>query len=371
LSRAELVELMKHSPPTAVAEVVQREGISFEPSEEVLEDLRKAGADVDVIAAARVSWHPECPVPLSEKDTQALAEHMPSEKFVDMVQRCGVGFQPTDGYLQGLRSSGARDELIEAVRIAAAKPFSRDQLLLVLASGEDAGQVGKGVQERGIDFDPTEEDLGKLRSARASEPLLEAIRDAKRVKQPVNQVPNAPEAKPPSPTGTSVAGATMWARVVCPPSLSGIPVFGTRNDMNATVGDLDCNGTVRILEKDSGRIGIDKIFFAGLIEGFVPSPYLDSSTPPRVTPPVPTYQPQPPYTPQARQAKIGGTVVLMIKIDEQGNVTEASETSKPLGEGLDEKAIEAVKKWKFKPATRYGVPVTVRATVEFTFRLFK
>jgi TonB family protein len=43
---------------------------------------------------------------------------------------------------------------------------------------------------------------------------------------------------------------------------------------------------------------------------------------------------------------------------------------KPLGLGLDEKAIEAVHTWKFKPASRNGSPVAVRMSVEVSFRLF-
>ena len=41
-----------------------------------------------------------------------------------------------------------------------------------------------------------------------------------------------------------------------------------------------------------------------------------------------------------------------------------------LGLGLDEKAIEAVKRWKFKPATNNGTPVTAKATIEMNFRLW-
>jgi TonB family protein len=43
--------------------------------------------------------------------------------------------------------------------------------------------------------------------------------------------------------------------------------------------------------------------------------------------------------------------------------------SQPLGYGLDEEAIKAVKKWKFNPANVSGQPVTVRISVNVAFRL--
>jgi TonB family protein len=98
---------------------------------------------------------------------------------------------------------------------------------------------------------------------------------------------------------------------------------------------------------------------------------LSGSIPPeKVTAPIATYKPEPGYTPQARHDKIEGTVVLWIVVDVQGNVTDAREVSKPLGDGLDEKAIGSVKTWKFKPATRNGVPVPVRVVIKIEFRLF-
>lgn len=88
-----------------------------------------------------------------------------------------------------------------------------------------------------------------------------------------------------------------------------------------------------------------------------------------VSAPIPIYKPEPAYSEEARKAKYQGTVVLWIVVDAQGNVADCR-VVKPLGLGLDEKALEGVKVWKFKPAMRNGTPVPVRVMVEVSFRLF-
>jgi len=55
-------------------------------------------------------------------------------------------------------------------------------------------------------------------------------------------------------------------------------------------------------------------------------------------------------------------------VDEKGNPRELK-VIRPLGLGLDQKAIEAVEKWKFKPGMKDGKPVAVQATIEVNFRL--
>lgn len=77
---------------------------------------------------------------------------------------------------------------------------------------------------------------------------------------------------------------------------------------------------------------------------------------------------EPEYSEEARKAKYQGTVLLSIEVDASGRATNVH-VVRSLGLGLDEKAIEAVKKWKFKPGYRNGVPVTVIATIEVNFRL--
>jgi protein TonB len=88
-----------------------------------------------------------------------------------------------------------------------------------------------------------------------------------------------------------------------------------------------------------------------------------------VSAPVPIYKPEPAYSEEARKAKYQGTVVLWIVVDALGNVTDCK-VVKPLGLGLDEKAVETVRTWKFKAAQRNGTAVPVRVMVEVSFRLF-
>jgi TonB family protein len=76
----------------------------------------------------------------------------------------------------------------------------------------------------------------------------------------------------------------------------------------------------------------------------------------------------PEYSEEARKAKYSGTVMLAVVVDVEGHARDIH-VVKSLGMGLDEKAIEAVEKWKFKPGMKGGTAVNVRATIEVNFRL--
>lgn len=87
-----------------------------------------------------------------------------------------------------------------------------------------------------------------------------------------------------------------------------------------------------------------------------------------VTAPSVLYKIDPAYTDEARFAKYAGTVVLTIEIFPDGTAQNIR-VVKGLGLGLDEKAVEAINQWRFKPGTKDGVPVTVMANIEVNFRL--
>jgi TonB family protein len=81
------------------------------------------------------------------------------------------------------------------------------------------------------------------------------------------------------------------------------------------------------------------------------------------------FAPDPDYSEEARKAKLSGTVVLSLVISAEG-VPEDIKVVGPLGDGLDEKAVETIKTWKFQPAMKYGKPVALPAVIEVQFHLY-
>ena len=75
------------------------------------------------------------------------------------------------------------------------------------------------------------------------------------------------------------------------------------------------------------------------------------------------------YTREARANGIQGTVLVEVSVDEAGKPVDVSVVS-PIGFGLDQRAMDAVRQWTFQPGTRNGAPVRSVATVEVKFRIF-
>ena len=76
------------------------------------------------------------------------------------------------------------------------------------------------------------------------------------------------------------------------------------------------------------------------------------------------------FSDEARRAKYQGVCIVSIIVDTHGN-PQNPRVVRPLGMGLDEKALEAVMKYKFKPAMKDGkTPVPVMVNVEINFRLY-
>lgn len=88
-----------------------------------------------------------------------------------------------------------------------------------------------------------------------------------------------------------------------------------------------------------------------------------------VSPPRKIYSPEPEFSDEARKAKYQGICVLSMIVELDGRPSNIRVVSS-LGMGLDEKAIEAVRTWKFEPATKDGHPVRVPVQIEVDFHLY-
>jgi protein TonB len=88
-----------------------------------------------------------------------------------------------------------------------------------------------------------------------------------------------------------------------------------------------------------------------------------------VSAPVLIFSVEPEFSEEARKAKTAGNVLVRLYVDEKGNPTNVR-VIRGIGMGLDEKAVEAVKGYRFKPALENGKPVTVEVNVEVTFHIF-
>jgi protein TonB len=81
------------------------------------------------------------------------------------------------------------------------------------------------------------------------------------------------------------------------------------------------------------------------------------------------YHPEPEFSEEARKSKVSGNVLVYLQVDELGRPTHVR-VLRGLGMGLDEKAIEAVRQYKFRPAMEDGHPVAVEMNVEVNFQIY-
>jgi TonB family protein len=95
----------------------------------------------------------------------------------------------------------------------------------------------------------------------------------------------------------------------------------------------------------------------------------DSDIPGCIAAPHATYSPDPKYPKKERKARHQGTVILDLVIDADGSPRDIK-VSRPLSPEFDEAAIDAMKKWKFSPASKDGQPLATQIKVEVSFHLY-
>ena len=100
---------------------------------------------------------------------------------------------------------------------------------------------------------------------------------------------------------------------------------------------------------------------------------VDSDTPLHVggtvVPPTALYRVDPEFSEQARREKFSGTVRVYLWVEKDGTPSHVR-VAKGVGHGLDEKALEAVKQYQFKPATLNGEPVRVDLYIDISFEIY-
>jgi protein TonB len=88
-----------------------------------------------------------------------------------------------------------------------------------------------------------------------------------------------------------------------------------------------------------------------------------------VSAPTVLFAPEPEFSEEARKAKVAGNVLVYLQVDQTGHPIHVR-VLRGIGMGLDEKAMEAVRQYKFKPAMENGKPVIVEMNVEVNFQIF-
>jgi periplasmic protein TonB len=87
---------------------------------------------------------------------------------------------------------------------------------------------------------------------------------------------------------------------------------------------------------------------------------------PKTEPPVPVRTVKPEYPLQQRRDGVSGVVTITCTVDEQGNVIDP-EVVKSSHEAFEKPALEALMKWKFKPARQGGAAVAMKVSIPIRF----
>jgi len=132
------------------AKLIEQRGIDFAPSEDFYQTLKAAGASEAFLNALRAAQPPEpasAKKPLNQVQVFALlAGGVPSHRVTMLVQERGIDFEPTDDYLQEVRLAGGEDELIGALKGAkVTKPVAVGQAVQA-RQAEVRQRVARGAQ---------------------------------------------------------------------------------------------------------------------------------------------------------------------------------------------------------------------------------
>lgn len=195
------------------------------------------------------------------------------------------------------------------------------------------------------------------------------------VNAPVEKVQTGGFGDPNGLKGTGKQGAKLYAAAMGSFDMPAGPGQGNGSGgakgIKGTVASADFGSGVATGGKGDGRSNGQGVATGGFGSEQVlhQGPKIaQADTGPATTPVEITYKPNPIYTQEARDMKLEGEVLLEVSFSATGTL-HVNKVVRGLGHGLDEAAIAAANKIRFKPALRYGQPVDSTAVVHVTFQM--
>ena len=195
------------------------------------------------------------------------------------------------------------------------------------------------------------------------------------VNAPIQKVQTGGFGDPNGLPGTGKPGAKLYSAALGSFDMPAGPGQGNGSGgakgVKGTVASADFGNGVATAGKGDGRSNGQGISTGGFGSEQVvhQGPKIaPAETGPATTPVEITFKPNPVYTDEARSMKLEGEVLLEVTFYANGTLN-VNRVVRGLGHGLDEAAVSAAKKIRFKPALRYSQPVDSTAVVHVTFQL--
>jgi len=163
--------------------LIAQRGIDFTPTQDFLRSLKSSGAKETFLKALVANK------PISQEQVNHMVRAgLGEESGARMITQRGIDFAPSEDYLQSLKSSGAKEAFLKAVREK--MPINQVQIFAQLAAESPSQLVTTLVKDRGIDFAVRDDYLQQVRLAGGDDALIAALKSAK-VMQPVTADPAA------------------------------------------------------------------------------------------------------------------------------------------------------------------------------------
>jgi formylglycine-generating enzyme required for sulfatase activity len=164
-----------------LARRIKERGVDFEPTEDYVESLKRAGAENMVVQALVRSsaLGQESGRPLTKDQVVRLVKFgMDGTEVAKRIKGRGLDFEPTDDYLETLREAGGQAAVIRAIREVKPKPLTQEQIGKLVAGGVPSQRAAALVKQRGIDFLADEQYFEMLRLAGGDDVVIAAVREA-------------------------------------------------------------------------------------------------------------------------------------------------------------------------------------------------